>query len=110
MLIVRFKMQFQPGKSDEVVPLLKDVIAATRPLAGVVSFDIGQSLDDPDVLVATEVYEDHAALDRQESLPEVAKAMAAFPDVFAAEPEATVFHVESSQPWEEVSILANGTR
>jgi quinol monooxygenase YgiN len=84
MIITRFKMQFQPGKCDEVMPLLKDVIAATRPLDGVISFDIGRAIDDPDVLIATEVYEDdRAALDRQESLPEVARAMAAFPDGLA---------------------------
>lgn len=76
---------------------MKDVVLPSRALDGVVSFDIGRDVTDPDVFMATEVFEDRAALDRQESLPEVATAMQVFEDSLAAEPEETIFHVSSSE-------------
>jgi hypothetical protein len=42
---------------------------------------------DPDSFVATAVYEDAAAVERQESAPEVHSAMAIFPDALAAPPD-----------------------
>ena len=98
MIVVRFKVQCQPEKTEQVMAALAEVVAASRGVEGVVSFDIGRDLTDPDSFVATEVFEDRAALDRQESLPAVGTAMAVFEQSLAAEPEATVFHVSSSEP------------
>jgi quinol monooxygenase YgiN len=66
-------------------------------MKGVVSFDIARALDDPTVFIATEVFEDPVARERQEALPEVAKVMAILPEVLVAAPEATIFHVSSSE-------------
>jgi quinol monooxygenase YgiN len=79
---------------------LKDVVAPSRVLDGVISFDIGRDVTDPDAFIATEVFEDQAALDLQESLPEVAKALKVFEGSVAAEPEETIFHVSSTEPME----------
>jgi len=62
-------------------------------------FDIAQDLADPNSFVAIEVFEDRAALERQESLPEVRRTLAVLQESLVAEPEATVFHVSSSEPW-----------
>ncbi|MEO5321931.1 putative quinol monooxygenase [Mesorhizobium sp. CC13] len=99
MIVVRFKVRCQPGKSGPLISAFKDVIKASRPLEGVASFDIGQDLADPDSFVATEVFENEAALDRQEALAEVQKAIALLGEVTAAPPEATIFQVSSSRPW-----------
>jgi quinol monooxygenase YgiN len=99
MIVVRFKVQCQSGKTDPLIAAFKEVVAASRPLAGVVSFDIGRDLADPDAFVATEVFEDRAALDRQEALPEVKKTIDLLGSVLAGPPEATIFHVSSSEPW-----------
>jgi hypothetical protein len=42
-------------------------------------------------LIATVVYDDGVALERQESAPEVHRAMAIFPDSLVAPPERTIF-------------------
>ena len=47
-------------------------------------------------IIAVEVFEDEAARQRQESLPEVGKVMSLLPEILAAPPEATLFHVASS--------------
>ncbi len=99
MIVVRFKVTCRPERRDDALKAFEQVVAPSRTVDGVVSFDIGQDLTDPNVIIATEVFEDRAALDRQESLPEVGHVMAMFPEIMAAEPEATIFHVASSEPY-----------
>jgi quinol monooxygenase YgiN len=99
MIVVRFKVQCKPEKIEALASGLREVIEPSRRVEGVVHFDIGRDLSDPNTLIATEVFEDRAALERQEALPEVAKALAIFEESLAAQPEATVFNVSSSEPW-----------
>lgn len=99
MIVIRFKVQCKPGQAEPLIAAFKAVIAASRPLKGVISFDIGRDLADPNAFVATEVFEDRAALDRQEALAEVQKTIALLGTVATGDPEATIFHVASSEPW-----------
>ena len=99
MIVVRFTVQSLPDKVDKVMAALFAIIGPSREVQGVVSFDIARDLADPDSFVAVEVFEDRAALERQESLPEVGKTLAVLEESLAAEPEATIFHVSSSEPW-----------
>jgi hypothetical protein len=46
---------------------------------------------DPDSFIATAIYEAGAALERQESLPEVHRVMAMLPESLVAPPERTIF-------------------
>ena len=98
MLVIRFKVKCQPGKVDDAIAVFSPVVAASRAIDGVVHFDIASDLTDSDSIIATEVFEDKAARDRQEALPEVANVMSALPQIIAAPPEATVFNVASSEP------------
>jgi quinol monooxygenase YgiN len=99
MILVRFKVQARPDEVEGVQRALRDVVAPSRALDGVISFDIGRDLADPNAFIATEVFEDRAALERQEALPEVANALAVLEQSLTAEPEATIFDVASSEPW-----------
>ncbi len=98
MIIIRFKVRCQPGKSEPLAAMFKEVIAASRPLKGVVSFDIGRDLSDPDAFVATEVFDDEDAMTRQGALAEVSKTMSILGGVAAGPPEATIYEVSSSRP------------
>lgn len=97
MIVIRMKVKAQSAKRDELAAAFHDVIAPSRAVAGVRSFDIARDLLDPDSFVATEVFEDEDARNRQEALPEVGKVMALLPESLAAPPEATIFHVASSE-------------
>jgi len=99
MILVRFKVQCQPDKTEEVMAAFESVIAPSRAVDGVISFDIARDVTDPDSFIAIEVFEDRSALERQESLPEVSTTLAVLEESLVAEPEATVFHVSSSEPW-----------
>ena len=91
MVILRFKIHSKPGKSDELMAVLSEIIPGARATEGVINLDIARTLDDPESFIATAVYEDGAALERQESAPEVHRAMAVFPDLLAGPPERTLF-------------------
>ena len=99
MIVVRFKVRCQSGKTDPVIAAFKEVIAVRRKLKGVISFAIGRDLADSDSFIATEVFEDKAALERQEATDEVQKTVALLGSVVAEPPEATIYNVSSSQPW-----------
>jgi quinol monooxygenase YgiN len=91
MVILRFKIRSKPDKSDEVMAALAEIITPARATEGVVEFDIARVLRDPDSFIATAICEDGAALERQESAPEVHRAMALFAESLVAPPERTIF-------------------
>lgn len=98
MIVVRFKVPIRPDRVDEALDAFREVIAPSREVDGVISFDIGRDLADPHSIIATEVFEDRAALDRQESQPEVGRVIELLGECAAGPPEATIFHVSSSEP------------
>ena len=91
MVILRFKIHSKPDKSDELMAALAEIITPARATEGVINFDIARVLRDPDRFVATAVYEDGAALERQESLPEVHRVMAMLPESLVTPPERTIY-------------------
>ena len=91
MVILRQKMRSKPDKCDEVMAALAAIIPTARATEGLISFDIARTLDDPNSFIATAVYDDGAALERQESALEVHRAMAIFPESLVAPPERTIF-------------------
>lgn len=91
MIVIHFKVQAAPEKAAEVRAALAAVVAGARATPGVVSFDIADDLTDPNTFVATEVFEDQAARDRQESAAEVARVMELLPTALAAPPQMAIY-------------------
>jgi quinol monooxygenase YgiN len=98
MIVLRFRAQVRPDRVDEVASAFAAVVPPSRRVEGVLHFDVGRDVGDPSTFIATEVFADAAARERQESLPEVAEVMRLLPDALAAPPEATVYHTHSSEP------------
>ena len=98
MLVVRFKVQCKPEKTDQALALFQEIVTTSRPLDGTIHFDMGRDLTDPDSFIALEVFADRAALDRQESLPVVQKTIGLLPELLVGEPEMTISDVSSSEP------------
>ncbi len=96
MIVIRLKVQCQPDRIEEALGAFAAVVPPSRELDGVISFDIARDVVDPNSIIAVEVFEDEAARERQESLPEVGRVMSLLPEIVAAAPEATVFEVSSS--------------
>jgi quinol monooxygenase YgiN len=91
MVILRQMMSAKPDKSEELMAALAEIIAPARATESVISLDIASVLLEPDSFIATAVYADDAALERQESRPEVHKVMAMLPEALAAPLERTIF-------------------
>ena len=91
MVILRFKIRSKPDKSDKLMSALAEILAPARATKGVINFDIARDLLEPDWFIATAIYDDGAALARQESLPEVDRVMAMLPESLVAPPERTIF-------------------
>jgi quinol monooxygenase YgiN len=91
MLILRQKMRAKPDKRDELMAALAEIITPARATQGVISLDIARVLNEPDSFIATVVYEDGAALERQESRPEVHKVMTILAESLAEPLERTIF-------------------
>jgi quinol monooxygenase YgiN len=94
MVILRFKIRSKPDRSDELMAALAEIITPARATEGVAEFDIARVLRDPDSFIATAIYEDGAALERQESLPEVHRVMAMLPESLAEPPERMIFDAD----------------
>jgi quinol monooxygenase YgiN len=98
VIVVRFKVRSQAEKTPELMAAMRDVVDAARKLPGVLHFDIASDLTDPNALIATEVFADRAAMEREEALPEVAKVVELMQSgALAGPPEWTVFEVASSE-------------
>ena len=91
MVILRQQMRSKSERTDDVLAALAAIIPGARATQGVISLDIARDLLDPDSFVATGIYEDGAALERQESAPEVHGAMAMFSEALAAPPDRTIY-------------------
>jgi len=71
MIVGRFKVECRPEWTDRIATAIAAVEEPSRQLPGVVHFDTARSLTDPNSFVAVEVFEDRAALDRQNAQGEV---------------------------------------
>jgi quinol monooxygenase YgiN len=96
MIVVRFKVTCQPGRTEHALAVFEPVIGPSRALDGVVSFDIARDITDPDSIIAIEVFEDPAALERQQALPEVATVMSVLPQILAGPPQTAIYHASPS--------------
>ena len=98
MLVVRFTARCLPDTTEEVLEAMTAIVAPSRAMSGVIDFDIGRDITDPDSLIATEVYDDRAAMDRQEAQPEVAKLLELIAaGALVGPPEWTIDEVASAE-------------
>ncbi len=99
MIVVRFKVKCRPETSEQAFAAFSAVVGPSRAVEGVLHFDIGRDVTDPDSFIAVEVFEDRAALERQEALPAVQEIVGGLGDLVAEAPEATIYEIASSEPW-----------
>lgn len=80
------------AKSDKVAETsaaLSSLVAPTREEAGCISYELFQSDDDPTEFVTIEEWDDQASIDAHMGSDHIAAALAAAPDILAADPKIT---------------------
>jgi len=79
------------GKVDETKTALSSLVAPTLDEAGCISYALFQSDADPTEFVTIEEWVDQAAIDAHMGSEHIATALAAAPDILAADPKITNF-------------------
>jgi quinol monooxygenase YgiN len=98
MIVARFKIRSRPDRTDEVAAAIAAVEAPSRKLPGVLHFDVARSLTDSNTFVVVEVFEDRAALERQERQQQVAAVLSLVEaGALAHDPEWTVWESSAIQ-------------
>src|SRR5258705_12879989 len=98
MIILRQQMRSKSERTDDVLAALAAIIPGARATAGVISLDTARDLLHPDSFVATGIYEDGAALERQEAAPEGNRATAMFSEALATPPDRTIYDASRDPP------------
>lgn len=74
------------------------VVAPSRSLSGVLHFDVARDLTNDHALIATEVFENRAAMERQEAQAEVAEVIDLIgAGALSGPPEWTIYEVASAE-------------
>jgi quinol monooxygenase YgiN len=98
VIVVRFVVQAQLDRVAELADALAQAVVPSRAVPGVIRFNVARDLTEPQVLIATEVFEDREAMQRQATLPEVARVVALMQgEMLAAPPEVTIYEVVSAE-------------
>jgi quinol monooxygenase YgiN len=94
MIVARVKVQCLSDKTEEMLQAMRAVVGPSRALPGVIHFDVARDVIDANALIALEVFEDRAALTRQNAQPEVAAVIKLIEaGALTQAPEWTVYEV-----------------
>ncbi len=103
MIFIVVKFTARPEVADSWLDLTADFTAATRAEPGNVFFDWARSVDDPNVFVLTEGFQDDAA-EAHVTSEHFKQAMAVFPKAIATTPQ--IINVTIPQDgWSEMAEL-----
>ena len=100
MLVVRARLHVRPDKRADFLDTIVDVIHDSRHVPGVSSYEICESVTEPNVFVAVEVYDSADAWSRHRSSEIYEKALPVLRECLADPPEGGVYTVSSSEPVE----------
>jgi len=91
MIKVMATLIAKADKVDETKAALSSLVAPTLDEAGCISYALFQSDADPTEFVTIEEWADQAAIDTHMGSEHIAAALAAAPDILAADPKITNF-------------------
>jgi quinol monooxygenase YgiN len=98
VIIVTARVVIEPGSRDDVMPVLTEVQAASRLDDGCLSYGYFESVDEPGVFSAVEMWRDEEALANHFKQPHIRKLVEAL-GRYTAEPPTIVAHsVSESRP------------
>lgn len=100
MLVVRARLHVRPDRRADFLDTVTDVIHDSRHVPGVTSYDICESVTEPNVFVAVEVYDSAEAWARHRASEIYQKALPDLKECLADPPEGGTYQVSSSEPLE----------
>jgi quinol monooxygenase YgiN len=104
MILIVVKNPIRPKYADEFPKLVEEFTNATRAEPGCISFDWFRSVDDPNLYVQVEAFEDAAAGEAHVGSEHFKKAMEILPRFFAAIPE--IVHIADAPQFAPVGEVS----
>jgi quinol monooxygenase YgiN len=101
MILIVVKNPIRPKYANDFPELAEEFTTATRAEPGCISFDWYRSVEDPNLYVQVEAFEDAAAGEAHVNSEHFKKAMETLPRFFAAMPE--IVHIADAPPFGPVS-------
>ena len=98
MIIVTARVVIEPGSRDEILPILTEVQAASRLDDGCESYGYFESIDEPNVFAAVEMWRDSEALSEHFKQPHIQKLVEALGRYTAEPPQIVAHAVTDSRP------------
>jgi len=107
VILVVVKNPIRPKYADRFPELIAEFTAATRAEPGNISFDWSRSVDDPNMYILVEAFEDAAAGEVHVNSAHFKKAMEVLPTLFSAVPE--IVNVEVPGGWARMAEVDDGS-
>ena len=82
MIIMQGSIPIKPGQFDRALVMAHDLIAATRGVAGCITYEFYRALSDPDALVVFQEWESMDALVDHLSSPYLESFLRRLPEIF----------------------------
>lgn len=98
MIVVAGSARIRADKRDEAIAASKKMMDATRTEPGCREYRYGFAVDDPDVVMVFEEWEDQAALDAHFQAPHMAEFMVVLGEIIAGDAEFTRYEIAASGP------------
>ena len=98
MILVTARVVIKPESRDELLPILTEVQAASRRDDGCESYGYFESIDEPNVFSAVEMWRDQDALAEHLKQPHIRKLVEALGQHAAEAPEIVAHTVTGSAP------------
>jgi quinol monooxygenase YgiN len=106
VILVVVKNPIRPKYADEFPSLIAEFTAATRAEPGNICFDWYRSIDDPNMYVLVEAFDDKEAGDAHVNSAHFKKATELLPTLFSAVPE--IVNVEVPGGWSRMAEVEEG--
>lgn len=100
VLVVRAWLHVRPDKRADFLDTITDVIHDSRHVAGVASYEVCESVTEPNVFLSVEVYEDADARARHRQSDIYVQALPRLRECLADPPEGGVYEVATREALE----------
>ena len=98
MLVMRGKVVVKPEAREAFVEAVQKLVAVSREGEGVLHYDVGESITEPNTFVSLEVYQDEEAARRNEQTSAWAEAVPVIQRSLAEAPSGEAYTVQEARP------------
>jgi len=97
MLVLTVVLNVQPEHADQARIVLSKLVTASRQMAGVQAFNLGEDIQVPGVFHISEVYDDYEVKDNVESSEAFNQVIASIGGFFLSPPKVDIYQASKAE-------------